>query len=60
MVGLLEWLKDLIINGAAAFGVITEPIIDLGNGQVYTMLTLLTVGGLVTYLGVALIKWLIS
>lgn len=60
MVGILNWLFDLISSGSKAVGVITQPFIDIGDGNVYTMLSLLTIGGLSAYLVVALVKWLVS
>lgn len=57
---VLNWLFDLVQDGAQAVSVITTPFINLGDGNIYTMLSLLTYGGLAIYLVVALAKWLIS
>lgn len=60
MQDILNWLFDLIDNGSRAVGVITTPFIDIGDGKLYTMLSLISIGGLTAYLAVALIKWLVS
>ena len=56
---ILYWCFDLLTTGSEAVSIITTPFIGVGD-YTYSMLTLLTFGGILAYLVVAIVKWAIS
>lgn len=56
---LYDWSISFI-NGAGTITTVLNYPINLGTGQAFTVLGLVSIGGLLVYLGVALVKWIIS
>lgn len=55
---LYDWSVSFI-NGAGTITTVLNYPIDIG-GQAFTVLGLVSISGLLVYLGVALVKWIIS
>lgn len=60
MLGVFEWLFDFVKDGGRAVAFLSSAFIDIGDGNIYTVLSLVSIGGITAYLVVAIVKWVIS